>query len=105
MYENYSGLHTCACIHVYSMYGMYVSLYASIWQLSEYQQKLSDTQSELSQLRSQLATLEESKGRLQQVVDECSSHERQRENQIKLLEAELTDKSEQLATAEDKIHV
>ena len=80
-------------------------MYASICQISEYQQKLSDTQSELSQLRSQLATLEESKGKLQQVVDECSNHERQRENQLKLLEAELTDKSEQLATAEDKIQV
>ena len=76
-----------------------------VLQLSEYQQKLSEAESEVFQLRSQLASLEESKEKLQQVLDECSSQERQRENQIKLLQAQLNDKSEQLSTAEDKIQV
>ena len=76
-----------------------------VLQLSEYQQKLSEAESEVFQLRSQLTSLEESKEKLQQVLDECSSQERQRENQIKLLQAQLNDKSEQLSTAEDKIQV
>ena len=74
-------------------------------QLSDYQQKLSDSQSELHQLRSQLAALEESKEKLQQVLDECNSQERQRKNLVQLLQAQLTDKSDQLASAEDKIQV
>ena len=76
-----------------------------VLQLSEYQQKLSEAESEVSQLRSQLASLEESKEKLQQVLDECGSQERHRENQIKLLQAQLSDKSEQLSTAEDKMQV
>ena len=76
-----------------------------ILQLSEYQRKLSESESEVCQLRSQLASLEEGREKLQQVINECSSQERQRENQIKLLQAQLNNKSEQLSTAEDKIQV
>ena len=76
-----------------------------ILQLSEYQRKLSEAESEVCQLRSQLASLEEGREKLQQVINECSSQERQRENQIKLLQAQLNNKSEQLSTAEDKIQV
>lgn len=88
------------------MYSLFdTCIHVHVLQLSEYQQKLSEAQSELSQLRSQLATLEESKEKLQEVLDDCSSQERQKENQIKLLQAQLTDKSEQLSAAEDKIQV
>ena len=76
-----------------------------ILQLSEYQQKLSEAESEVFQLRSQLASLGESREKLQQVIDECSSQERQSQNQIKLLQAQLDNKSERLSTAEDKIQV
>lgn len=87
----------------FRLYTVLEILYAL--QLSEYQQRLSEAESEMSQLRSQLASLEESKEKLQQVLDECSSQERQSDNQIKLLQAQLNDKSERLSTAEDKIQV
>ncbi len=76
-----------------------------ILQLSESQRKLSEAESEVLRLRSQLASLEESKEKLQQILNECSSQERQRENHIKMLQAQLSDKAEQLSAAENKIQV
>ena len=80
-------------------------IYIISMQLSEYQQMLAEAQSQLSQLQTQLASLEQSKVNLQQVLDERTSQERQKETQLKFLEAELKSKAEQLAVSEGKIQV
>ena len=74
-------------------------------QLSEHQQSLSASLSQLSQLQSQLNALELTKVQLQQLLDEKSKEERLKEAQLKLLEAQLSDKTEQLTNAENKIQV
>lgn len=83
----------------------HMTVHAIFLQLSEYQESLSEAQSQLCQMKSQLTSLEQSKAKLQQVLDARSGEERQREAQIKLLEAKVSDKAEQLANAEDKIQV
>ena len=74
-------------------------------QLSEYQQSLSETQFQLSQMRSQLTSIEQSKAQLQLVLNETRGEEKRKESQIKLLEIELSGRTELLANAEDKIQV
>ena len=74
-------------------------------QLSEYQQKQLETHSQLSQLKFQLNAIEQSNTKLQQVLDERCSDMQQKETQKKLLEAKLSDKTEQLVNAERKIQV
>ena len=66
---------------------------------------LSETQSQLSQLKSQLNAVEQSKTKLQHVLDERCIEEQHKVSQLKLLEAKLSDKTEQLANAESKIEV
>ena len=56
-------------------------------------------------MQSQLTSIEQSKAQLQFVLNETMGEEKRKESQIKLLEAELSGKTELLANAEDKIQV